>query len=140
MTTVSDFHQRIGYDFTKFSPIGYEVLVAKSRRGYEEMQDHYDATIFNAIDRLAEWSRAVDRYLLTAEAWALVCYKDWAGLEWDWLLDLNARAVERATQTGRWIGLCTSNFTGPQFSGVWREIEYHRRLIAIIRSSAIKAA
>jgi hypothetical protein len=94
--------------------------------------------LFGAIDRLAEWSRAVDRYLLTTEAWSLVCYKDWPGLEWDWLLNLNARAVERAAATGRWIGLCTSNFTGPQFQGVWRDVEYHRRLTSLIRSSSIE--
>lgn len=140
MAIVSDFQARIGYEFTKFDPLGYEVLVAKARHGYESDRHRYDHVLFETIDRLAAWSRANDRHLVTTEAWSLVCYKDWPGLDWDWLLDLNARAVERAAATGRWIGLCTSNFTGPQFVGVWRQVQYHRRLTDLIKASPIEPA
>lgn len=140
MSMVSNYHHCANYEFTKFSSAGYEKLVTNSRRTYEEEKDRYDAALFNAIDRLAEWSCAVDRHLITTEAWALVCFKDWPGLEWDWILDLNARAVERAAATGRWIGLCTSNFTGPQFVGAWRDVDYHQRLTGVIRSGFIETA
>lgn len=140
MTMVSDYHQRANYEFTKFSPLGYEKLVANSRRTYEADKDRYDTALFDSIDRLARWSRAVDRHLITTEAWALVCFKDWPGLEWNWILDLNARAAERAAATGRWIGLCSSNFAGPQFVGTWRDVAYHRRLTSIIRSARIETS
>lgn len=138
MAMVSDFQTRIAYEFTKFSPVGYEVLVANARRAYTAEKDRYDAALLGTIDRLATWSREVGRHLMTTEAWSLVCYKDWPGLEWDWLLEMNEQAVRRAAATGRWIGMCTSNFTGPQFVGVWREVDYHQRLTKLIKSSPIE--
>lgn len=30
-----------------------------------------------------------------------------------------------------------SNFCGPQFAGMWRDVEWHKRLTSIIRSSPL---
>ncbi|MBN1925432.1 MAG: hypothetical protein JW798_06330, partial [Prolixibacteraceae bacterium] len=45
--------------------------------------------------------------------------------------------VKTAASTGQWIAIATSNFCGPQFVGMWRDVEWHRQLTGIIRSSAI---
>ena len=41
---------------------------------------------------------------------------------------------------GMWVGVATSNFCGPQFVGMWRDVEWHKRLTSIIRSSPIDAS
>lgn len=57
-----------------------------------------------------------------------------AGYE-DWILELNAIGIKAAASTGRWAGMATSNFCGPQFHGMWREKEWHQKMTDIIRQS-----
>ena len=47
--------------------------------------------------------------------------------------------VERAAASGRWVAMATSNFCGPQFVGMWRDIDWHRRLTEKIKSAPIDA-
>ena len=133
----TDFYERVGWKWDAFVPDGYDNLVANGRDAYLSGKDRYDQALFDAIDEVARWSVEAHRPLVTTEGWAVIDYKDWPGLDWDWVLDLNARAVERAAAPGRWTGICTSNFCGPQFHGVWREIGYHQRLTSLIKSARV---
>ena len=139
MAGTSDFYDRVGYAYERTSPVGYDNLVERGREVYRSDQARFDQSIFDEIDRAAEWSRSTGKPLVTTECWSVVDYKDWPGLDWDWVMDLNARAVTRAASTGRWAAIATSNFCGPQFAGVWREVDYHRRLTDLIRSAPIDA-
>lgn len=139
MTTAepSDFNERVGYHFEHFTPDGFDNLVANSRRLYEESKEHWDSLLFAGIDDLAEWSRATSLPLITTECWAIVDYKDWPGLDWDWVKELTEKGLRRAAASGRWVGMATSNFCGPQFVGMWRDVAWHRRLTDLIKSSAV---
>ncbi len=137
MAGVTDFYDKVGYDFERFDPVGYDNLVERGRDTYLAGQDGYDAAIFQQIELAAEWSRTVGKPLATTECWSIIDYKDWPGLDWDWVKDLNERAVVRAAATGRWVALATSNFCGPQFVGMWRDVDYHRRLTDLIHRSFI---
>lgn len=137
MANATDYYEKVGYEFERFDPVGYENLVARGREVYESDRERYDGELFAEIDALAEWSRKSGKPLVTTECWAIVDYKDWPGLDWDWVKDLNARAVEHAAGTGRWLAMATSNFCGPQFVGMWRDVDYHRRLTDLIRGSRI---
>jgi len=136
---VSDLHERVGYHWERFDPKGFDNIVKYARKYYEEDQERYDGLLFGMIDTVADWSRATGLGLVTTECWAMVDWKDWPGLEWDWILDLNARAVEYVVQQGRWTGIATSNFCGPQFVGMWREVEWHQRMTRLIKSAPIDA-
>ena len=83
----------------------------------------------------AEWSRAADKRLITTECWSLVDYKDWPLLEWDWLKELCELGVPSAAATRCWVAMVTNNFNGPQFAGMWRDIDWHRRMTSIIHSA-----
>jgi len=133
----SGFNARVGYDFQKFDPVGFDNLVSRGRSEYEANREHYDAALYRTIDTVAEWSRATGKGLWTTECWAVVDWKDWPGLDWDWVMDLTARGCERAAASGRWLGMSTSNFCGPQFHGMWREVDWHLRLTDIIRSAPV---
>ncbi len=135
--TGSDYYQKVGYAFAQFDSSSFDNLVVNGRRVYEENMDHWDGLLFRAIDDLADWSRSTGLGLVTTEAWAVVDYKDWPGLDWDWVMDLTEKGLRRAASTGRWIGLATSNFCGPQFVGMWRDVAWHQRLTALIKNSPI---
>jgi len=74
---------------------------------------------------------------MTTECWAVVDYKDWPLLKWDWVKELCAVGTRHAASTGRWLAIGTSNFCGPQFVGMWRDVNWHRQLTNVIRNSEI---
>jgi hypothetical protein len=129
------YNDAAGYGFEKFDPVGFDNLVRNGRREYEQNQASYDEALFEQIDRMADWSRASGLPLFTTECWAIVDYKDWPGLDWDWIMDLTAKGVEHALGTRRWVGVATSNFCGPQFVGMWRDVAWHQRLTSAIHAS-----
>jgi len=75
--------------------------------------------------------------LATTESWATIHFKDWPGLEWDWIKELCAVGTRKAAETGRWTALSTSNFCGPQFSGMWDDVEWHREQTAAIEDVTV---
>ena len=75
--------------------------------------------------------------LITTECWAIVDYKDWPLLKWDWVKDLCAIGARRAASSGRWLAIATSNFCGPQFVGMWRDVAWHQQLTQAIKSAEI---
>lgn len=140
MAGVTDFYDTVGYHFERYESTGYDNVVARGREVYLGDQARFDAETFAEIDRVAAWSRAVGKPVVTTECWSIIDYKDWPGLDWDWVKDLNARAVAHAAGTGRWVALATSNFCGPQFVGMWRDLDHHRRLTSLIHASALPVA
>lgn len=134
---VSDFNQRTGYGFERFEPTGFDNLVANARRVFAEDQQHYEQAMCDAIDVVAEWSRATGRGVYSTECWAVIDWKDWPGLDWDWVKDLTALGTRHAAATGRWVGIATSNFCGPQFHGMWRDVDWHLELTETIHNSPI---
>ncbi|WP_148252852.1 cellulase-like family protein [Aidingimonas lacisalsi] len=137
---LSDFDERIGFDLGKasFDPTMYEILARNAEATYRTDPAHWKSRLKEGIDLLAEWSRHVDKPLITTEGWALIPYKDWPLLDWDWVKELCAFGVQEASETGRWIALSTSHFCGPQFVGMWRDVEWHRRLTDLIHEGDIK--
>lgn len=136
---VSEFNRVVGYEFDWFLPDSFDALARNGRAEYERNRDYYDAALFHRIHENAAWSRTAGLPLVTTECWSIIDYKDWPGLEWDWVKDINARAVDYAAGTGRWTGLATSNFCGPQFVGMWRDVAYHRELTDRIHAAPLDA-
>jgi hypothetical protein len=133
----SDYNEKVGYHFEKFSPQGFDNLVKRGFTVYRDNRVVYDKRLTDEIENVAAWSRKSGRALITTECWSLVDYKDWPLLDWGWIKDLCALGVEHAAGTGRWIAMATSNFCGPQFVGMWRDVAWHRRLTDKIKSAPV---
>lgn len=138
MTHFSDFYQQVGYKYERFESTGYENLVQRGEALYRERPEHWQARLRGGIDMAAAWSRASTKPLITTECWSIVDYKDWPLLDWGWIKELCEIGVRHAAATGRWVSIATSNFCGPQFAGMWRDVEWHRRLTRLIRSSRVE--
>lgn len=138
MATSSDFYRRVGYHFEPFSPAGFEKVAARAEPLYRQNPAHWQHELRAAIHEAARGARACRRRLVTTEGWAVVDYKDWPLLDWGWVKELCALGVEEAMATQCWVGMATSNFCGPQFAGMWRDISWHQRLTARIRAAGVR--
>jgi hypothetical protein len=134
-----EFYKITGYAYERFDPKGYTNLSLKAETTYRSRPQYWQGLLTSKIDRLAAVSAKLGKPLVTTECWAVVDYKDWPILKWDWVKDLCALGTRHAASTGRWLAIATSNFCGPQFVGMWRDVNWHRELTHLIRSSAIDA-
>ena len=135
----SDFYEKVGYHYERFESKGYENVVDRAEPLYRQDPAHWQDALRRSIHGLAEWSRASKKALATTECWALVDYKDWPLLDWGWIQELCEVGVRTAAETGRWFAIATSNFCGPQFRGMWRDVAWHRRMTDVIHGARIDA-
>jgi len=133
----SDFYARVGYNYERFTSVGYENVVARAEPLYRSDPEHWQAILRERIDLLARCGRAQNLPLVTTECWAIVDYKDGPLLDWGWVQELTAHGVEHAVSTGAWAAIATSNFCGPQFHGMWDDIAWHRRLTDLIHAQPL---
>jgi len=135
-----EFYRLVGYNYERFDPKGYTNLSLKAEDTYRARPQYWQKLLTDKIDQLAAVSRAIRIPLVTTECWAIVDYKDWPLLQWDWVKDLCALGVERAAASGQWLAIATSNFCGPQFAGMWRDTAWHQQQTRIIKSASIAPA
>ena len=64
-------------------------------------------------------------------------YKDMPLLDWGWVKEACEFGVTLAAKSGRWLAIATSNFCGPQFVGMWRDLAWHRKLTGLIHHSGV---
>jgi hypothetical protein len=132
-----EFYKEVGYKYDRFSLESYQNLQLKGEATYRARPDYWRKLMLDGITELAESGRRAGKPLMITECWTVVDYKDWPLLDWGWVKDLTAEATLAASKTGRWLAIATSNFAGPQFEGMWRDVAYHRRLTDAIKSGPI---
>ena len=132
-----EFYRLSGYNYERFDPKGYTNLSLKAEDVYRARPQYWQDGLVRAIDDFTKASQRIKLPLITTECWGIVDYKDWPLLKWDWVKDLCAMGTTHAAASGRWLAIATSNFCGPQFAGMWRDVAWHQKLTKIIRGAAI---
>jgi len=133
----SGFYDAVGYWYQGNDTSGLEAIAARAEPLYRSDPAKWQDFLRRRIAVWAETSRRVDRPLMTTECWGPVDYKDWPGLDWGWVKELCEVGTREAAATGRWFALATSNFCGPQFHGMWRDVAWHRRLTDVIHRATL---
>ena len=133
----SDFYKRIGFEYTPWGHEQFRKIVKSGKTEYYKNKKEYQEKLVKGIELLAEWSRKSGKPIATTECWGPIDYKDYPMLEWSWVKEICAFGTIEATKQGRWKYIATSNFCGPQFTGMWRDIEWHRKLTGIIKKASV---
>lgn len=134
-----DFYRFVGYGYEAFDIKGMEAVAANAAAVYRAAKPVWDGALKEAIDRHAAYSRKTGKGLITTECWGPVDYKDGPRLEWEWVKESCEVGVLHAAASGRWLGIATSNFCGPQFVGMWRDVGWHQRMTQVIKSAKLDA-
>jgi len=135
----NEFYKQVGYNYERFDLKGYRNLALNAEPAYRARPDYWTGLLRRRVAALAEAAVKGGKPLITTECWALVDYKDWPKLDWAWIKDLCRVGVETASSSGRWLAIATSNFCGPQFRGMWRDVRWHQEMTRMIRAGAIAA-
>ena len=130
-----EFYKRIGYSYQRWDSSGYEQVVSSAESLYRSAPEYWLGLLREQIESAAAFSRAVDRPLVTTECWGIVDYKDWPLLDWGWVKECCEVGTTAAAETGRWAAIATSNFCGPQFVGMWRDVDWHQKMTTRIKDN-----
>jgi hypothetical protein len=132
-----EFDKAMGYTYERFSPESYKNMVANYEKAYNDRKTYWREQLSNEIKLVANSAKTAGLPLITTECWGIVDFKDWPLLKWDIIKELGELGVQTAASTGQWLAIASSNFAGPQFVGMWRDIEYHQKLTSLIRNSTV---
>jgi hypothetical protein len=138
MSKDTTFYSQIGFEWNSFSLDEYKPVIEFAERLYREDPAHWQNELTRLIGLLGRFSEKTNLPLATTECWAIVNYRDWPRLDWGWVKELCAFGVEQAIKTRRWFAMATSNFCGPQFAGMWRDVEWHQRLTHKIKAGGLQ--
>ena len=136
MALYSEFNSEIPYNFERFDIKGYDRIQLKAEKLYRSKPEYWQGKLKEGIELMIDWSERSGKPLVTTECWAIVDYKDFPMLDWGWVKELNEMGTRQAAKSGRWVAIATSNFCGPQFVGMWRDVEWHQKLTTIIKNSS----
>jgi hypothetical protein len=68
------------------------------------------------------------------EGWGPIFWFDHPELDWKWVKESGSICVDLAKKHENYKFICTSNFTHPQFRGMWEDINWHRQITSTIKS------
>jgi hypothetical protein len=127
----------VGYHFQRFGNDDYKNLQKNALSVYRNKETYWLEKLYEKIQLSVKWSEKAKLPIITTECWGPIDYKDMPLLDWQWVKEACAYGTKQAAQTGRWMAIATSNFCGPQFVGMWRDIEWHKNLTKIIHEAPI---
>ncbi len=70
------------------------------------------------------------------EGWGPIWWFDHPELSWDWVKETADICVDLALKHDNYKFICTSNFTHPQFKGLWDDVKWHQKITSKIKHNA----
>lgn len=110
-------------------PIFKELMQA-----WQTKRPHIIQLADKAITAVANKARQHNITCGNTEGWGPVGWLDHPELTWDWVKDAAEISVELAKKHENYKYICTSNFTHPQFKGMWEDVKWHKKMTDIIKS------
>ncbi|MCP4313396.1 MAG: hypothetical protein GY790_19230 [Bacteroidetes bacterium] len=87
--------------------------------------------------RIAKASRIAREHNIVCgntEGWGSINWWDHPELGWDWIKECAKISVDACLQHDNYKFICTSNFTHPQFKGMWDDVSWHRTITDRIKT------
>jgi hypothetical protein len=111
------------------------------RKVYKQLTDYWNENKKSLIDwmdgRLSDISGTASKHNIVCgntEGWGPIFWFDHPELDWKWVKESGDICVDLARKHENYKFLCTSNFTHPQFKGMWEDIKWHKNITARIKA------
>ena len=90
--------------------------------------------IDKSITSVAHKSRDYGIVCGNTEGWGPIGWYDHPDLSWDWVKESAEICIDLAKKHNEYKFICSSNFTHPQFRGLWEDVKWHQKITQIIKS------
>jgi len=80
------------------------------------------------IDNTAQKAYQNNMVCGNTEGWGPIGWYDHPELDWRWVKESADICVDLARKHDNYKFICTSNFTHPQFKGIWEDVAWHRQI------------
>ncbi|MBA4140025.1 MAG: hypothetical protein H0X70_05900 [Segetibacter sp.] len=119
-----------GIDQSKDNRPAFNELLKFWEEKKPEMTQWMDKAITNVANKAKEYNITCGN----TEGWGPVGWLDHPELNWNWVKEAADIAVELAKKHHSYKYICSSNFTHPQFKGIWEDINWHRKITSRIKA------
>ena len=102
---------------------GYEKTLKYWREHKQELADWMEGR----IAYVGELGKKFGVPVGNTEGWGAVFWQDHPLLGWEFIKEAGDVSVDLALKHG-YKFICTSNFTHPQFEGMWRDVKWHQQI------------
>ncbi len=111
------------------------------RKVYANLNEYWDKnkdSLINWIDgRITDIAETASKNNLVCgntEGWGPIVWYDHPELDWKWVKESAEICVDLALKHENYKFICTSNFTHPQFKGMWEDVKWHQMITNKIKS------
>jgi hypothetical protein len=109
-------------------------LFKKLMKAWEEKRPQTIKIADDLITSISDKAREYDIPCGNTEGWGPVEWLDHPEINWKWIKDAADICVDLAKKHDNYKYICTSNFTHPQFRGMWDDIEWHKKITERIKA------
>lgn len=86
------------------------------------------------ITHIAETASKNNMVCGNTEGWGPIVWYDHPELDWKWVKESADICVDLALKHEHYKFICTSNFTHPQFKGMWKDVKWHQQITSRIKA------
>ncbi len=114
------------------SDVGYEPCLEKIRREWPTQQAEIVRWMRGKLECVAAAGRKLGIPYGNTEGWGPIMWREHPLLDWQFVKDAGLIGARLGAELGYTFN-CSSNFTHPQFRGLWDDLAWHREVTAIIK-------
>lgn len=111
------------------------------RKSYADLLKYWEVNKTSLIEwmdgRISAISGSAEKNNIACgntEGWGPIFWYDHPELDWLWVKESANICVDLARKHDNYKFICTSNFTHPQFKGIWEDVKWHRQITQKIKN------
>ncbi len=114
--------------------LDYKQIYTKLKDYWKENRDSLIKWMDGRITDIA--NAAVQHNIVcgNTEGWGPIFWFDHPELDWRWVKESGDICVDLALKHDNYKFICTSNFTHPQFKGMWEDVSWHQQITNRIKT------
>lgn len=114
--------------------LDYRKVYSKLLAYWKENKASQIKWINGRITDIAETAAKNNMVCGNTEGWGPIFWFDHPELDWLWVKESANICVDLALKHDNYKFICTSNFTHPQFKGIWEDVRWHQQITNRIKS------
>jgi len=114
--------------------LDYRNVYKKLKDYWSENKDSLVKWIDGRISTISQTASKNNIVCGNTEGWGPIFWFDHPELDWNWVKESADICVDLALKHDNYKFICTSNFTHPQFKGVWVDKKWHQEITSRIKN------